>query len=440
MDSQIVSILSLTEQERLQTPGWLSRLKTVHEWLSSAVETVKDNKNFAETLKAAAPWAGAALEATKEVLPPVKFAIKLLDELTKVQEPEALALVACTLAYQSTAVKVLSEIGVAESQRVTSPLQDSVATSLEEFSSFTLPDVVSQPFVHQADRTLEFYARQVGYSPTQIQKIITLIHDRFPDELTSLISNGKSKDKFDPLWRWLQLDPEGRAARAALRRHSEYLKWLFLEAPVLEHEPYALTHIYIDTGCGLLTRSQLDEKGADGKPKRKPFDEDTENGGRQPLLQTVMNLIRDTRFREPIVIQGSAGCGKSSFTLQLSAALREEGLRPIRIRLRDANIEKEFFTALGEAVALEDEIYLRGHNRWPGRKNILQGGAIFRDEIPYREGRICPYVLILDGWDEISVAVNEGFKQRVTELLMNLRRELLGSGPLTRVILTGLFL
>jgi hypothetical protein len=89
---------------------------------------------------------------------------------------------------------------------------------------------------------------------------------------------------------------------------------------VLEHEPYALRHIYIDTGCGILTRAQIEEKGADGRPKRRPFSEEKDNGGRHPLLDTVLNLVGSPIFREPIVIQGSAGSGKSSFTLQLAAA------------------------------------------------------------------------------------------------------------------------
>ena len=34
---------------------------------------------------------------------------------------------------------------------------------------------------------------------------------------------------------------------------------------------------------------------------------------------------------------------------------------------------------------------------------------------------LCPYILILDGWDEISVAVSEGLKIRVKELLLRIR-------------------
>ena len=51
---------------------------------------------------------------------------------------------------------------------------------------------------------------------------------------------------------------------------------------------------------------------------------------------------------------------------------------------------------------------------------------------------ICPYVLILDGWDEISVAVSEGYRVKVERLLLEIRRTVLGANfPKVRVILTG---
>jgi uncharacterized protein YjbI with pentapeptide repeats len=440
MASKLLTVLNLSEQERLQTPPILSKLKTVQEWLSDATEAVKDVSDFSETLQKLSPLAAAGFEATKEVLPPVKFVLKVFQELTKVQEPEALAQLACTLAYQKAVQEAFKEEHP-ESRPGTANLRESFPDTDSNFGSFTLQQALSHPFVHHADRVVEFFAPKAGYSRQQVTGIITKIHDRFPDELQQLIAHGETKEKFDPLWRWLQLDPEGRAARAALRRHAEYTEWAYRKAPVLEREPYALEHIYVETECSKLTRAQLQVERA-GETKPNPFAEGEKNGGRYPLLETVLNYIQSPKFRDAIVIQGTAGSGKSSFTLRLAAALREEGLRPIRIRLRDVNVMKDFFSGLGEALALEDEIYLRGNSRWPDVQNVLLRGAIFQDEVPYLHENslmyMCPHVLILDGWDEISVAVSEGYKQRVKELLMNVRRELLKPyGRIVRVILTG---
>ncbi|MBI4902529.1 MAG: hypothetical protein HY820_02765 [Acidobacteria bacterium] len=153
-----------------------------------------------------------------------------------------------------------------------------------------------------------------------------------------------------------------------------------------------------------------------------------------------MGFIADGGFREPIVIQGSAGCGKSTFTLRLAHHLYCEGLRPIRIRLRDIVIGKELYTQLGEAITFEDDAYLKIKERFPAMGDPLQNGAVFQEEVPFgrRGTKICPYVLILDGWDEISVAVSEGLKGQVKELLLRIRAEFFRAGrPLVRVILTG---
>lgn len=80
------------------------------------------------------------------------------------------------------------------------------------------------------------------------------------------------------------------------------------------------------------------QKSNDGDDRRKnPFDESV--GGRSPMLDRIVNLIGDSKFREAIVVQGVAGAGKSAFTLNLSVELRKLGLRPIRIRMRDLALD-----------------------------------------------------------------------------------------------------
>lgn len=66
-----------------------------------------------------------------------------------------------------------------------------------------------------------------------------------------------------------------------------------------------------------MTHEQL-TKTKKGPFSPNPFLEGEENGGRHKLLETVMGYVTDVNFREPIVIQGSAGSGKSTFTLRLA--------------------------------------------------------------------------------------------------------------------------
>jgi hypothetical protein len=110
-NSKFLTQLNLSPDERLNPPKAIGRLKTVQEWASCAIDTVKDNSDFFSALKEISPWAEAVFSAAKDSLAPVKFVVKLLDELTKIQDPEELARIACTLAYQITAEKAIEGVG-----------------------------------------------------------------------------------------------------------------------------------------------------------------------------------------------------------------------------------------------------------------------------------------------------------------------------------------
>ena len=186
MPNSFLSILNISDQERTHPPRMLGKLKTVTEWMSSAVDAVKDNTDFPGALQAISPWAGAAFAATKDALPPVKFVVKLFEELTKVQEPESLALIAYTLAYEACAEKAIQDSGLPEGAQVIGDLQDSIPTQEVDFASFTLDQAVSHPFVHQADRVVAYYVGKAGYSKSQLPQIISRIHDTFADQLAEV--------------------------------------------------------------------------------------------------------------------------------------------------------------------------------------------------------------------------------------------------------------
>ena len=201
---------------------------------------------------------------------------------------------------------------------------------------------------------LEFYAAQAGYQDRQIERLVGAIHHEFREELRLLISDGENSEKYAPPRNWLGTDSKEALMRESLRRHMQYTRWLFEEAPLLDEEPYALKHIYIDTGCGVLTRKQLQEKDKDGRPMRDPFKRGKENGDVHSLLATVLGYIRNPDFNDAITIQGSAGAGKSSFAKHLAATLAVDGLTPLLVRLRDAaNIGQGLFRTIGDALRYE---------------------------------------------------------------------------------------
>jgi hypothetical protein len=288
-NSKFLTQLNLTPSERLNPPQAIGRLRTIQEWASCAIDAVKDNCDFISALKEISPWAEAVFSAAKDSLAPVKFVVKLLDELTRIQDPEELARIACMLAYQRTAEKAIEKAGSPAHPGIIGSKFDETIDEVD-FSGFTLNQVVTHPFVAQSDKILQRCLPSAGFSPEQVDQVIGYIHEEMPSELNVLITDGKTKEKFDPLFRWLQLPAEGRLSRAALRRHADYVSWVFNQAPVFQCEPYALAHVCIEAECSRLTYGALHSGGKPGQPRPNPFAEGEQNGGRHPLLETVIGL------------------------------------------------------------------------------------------------------------------------------------------------------
>jgi hypothetical protein len=239
------------------------------------------------------------------------------------------------------------------------------------------------------------------------------------------------------------MDGGRQAALAALQTHAKYQRDQYLSEPLFKREPYALQHIYVDTECGKLAWGEIRgprDARRDGDFTRSvdgcdPFSENY--GGRHNLLDTAMGLITDRNFKEPIVIQGVAGAGKSSFTLRLCAELWAKGFHPLRIRLKRLRLSSSLIDALNEAVELTDEDRL-ADLPVARPKDLLLGGEIFRT--PYgSDHSLCRYVLILDGWDELDLSDSKPFREKVGEMLREVRRVFLDPqwSPRVRVIVTG---
>ncbi len=185
--------------------------------------------------------------------------------------------------------------------------------------------------------------------------------------------------------------------------------------------------VYVETECGALTWKQIrkpEEKAREGSrnPQAEggcdPFSENY--GGRQDLLQTVMDRIKEENFREAIVVQGIAGAGKSSFTLRLCAELWQQGFHPIRIRFKRLQLGASLYEALNEAIELIDDDQV---TKLPivRPKDMLLNGDVFKT--PWGGAQwLSRYVLILDGWDELDLTDNKSFREKVSDVLREVRQ------------------
>jgi hypothetical protein len=442
--------LSKNEQENIRK--MLGPVKTVSEYLGKAAKYLKEGKDLAKSLAESAPWLKDVAEAAGAATPVVGVALKLAEKWLEQTHPYELGAVACTLAYQDAAREAVeqvwtSAIGHEEAMKIDDRVAERIRSlppaEEADLSSFSRDAALQHAFVRRADDILGELTQAAGLDEERRVKVFNLTRERFIGKLDLLLSDKKTAPKFAPFKEWMEMDGGRQAALAALQIHAKYQRDQYLSEPLFKREPYALQHIYVSTECGKLTWGEIRgpreaRRGEDfARPaeRRDPFSEN--HGRRHDLLDTVMGLITDRSFKEPIVIQGVAGAGKSSFTLRLCAELWVKGFHPLRVRLKRLRLSSSLIDALNEAVELTDEDRL-ADLPVARPKDLLLGGEIFRTPYGGDHG-LSRYVLILDGWDELDLSDSRPFREKVGEMLREVRRVFLDPQrtPRVRVIVTG---
>jgi Pentapeptide repeats (9 copies) len=447
MADSLITRLNLSAEEKKALGKTTGRIKSVTTFLSDVIDAVKGSQ-LVEGIGKAVPWAAAAGEAVGDVVPPVKFAVKLISKLSEEHDAEALGQLACTLAYQSAIEQTVKAVEVPivtvkEKDELKKQLAQLEPASDIDFSTFAFDNALTHEFVRQADAVLEKFAEAFGYDERQRRQLINGVHFRFVKELKKLLSNGELEQRFRPFMKFMELGTKEQQAYQALREHAEYQLRQFEEEPLFNKEPFALSDIYVETECGDLSWGEInnDSQTGEGRQAQKqervdPFAE--RFGERKSLIDVVMGYIGDAKYDDAIVIQGVAGSGKSSFTLRLCAELIKEGLSPIRVRLRDLQLDKHLSERLPEAVLLSEQDGTKESGATQRPEDLFLKDTIFKQKVRFRNADICPYVLILDGWDEISISATEGFKIRVAKMLEQLRSSYLTPRDMrVRAILTG---
>ena len=238
----------------------------------------------------------------------------------------------------------------------------------------------------------------------------------FVGQVSSLLENVVSSDEMTP--------------EDYLAAHHAWLKWQFNDAPVFSREPYSLKDVYIEPECGVLTWKRIKNDRLDA------FQEDEDCGGRVNLLDSVMEYIGDKDFKELITLQAGPGAGKSAFTLRMANQLLDDDFLPILVRFRDlrlslySNVAELLDDAIRFGPSDEDD-------QVPNPKDSLI--EHFLDATTeYQGNEVSRMVVIMDGWDEVSLTGNESFKDQLSNRLSEIREYFLRkTGKKIRVILTG---
>jgi hypothetical protein len=406
---------------KLRINQTVSKIKSITDYFADAVTAVDGVTSFKTALETGLPWADAAAEG----VPFMKLAVKAIEELTRETDPLRLGQIACTIAFQNSALKAIESVGrpVAERYVISEIRKQLHSMDDVTMSDFSLDSPWTHEFFELAILNLRSAMYMVGYAASDIDKAVDMTKIEFLPSLMLILT----EQKFEPFERYINL---GGTRYAEIERrlllHAGYQKWLFENSAVLGVLPFALSQVYVPADCGILEWEQIKED------LENPFDE--KHGGRSNMLHEVLQIVKSPEYKDPILIQGSAGSGKSSFTLKLFDELIKDGFQPIRIRIRDIDFESNIDDAFGRAVRYTDNNYKIAEP--PTLDGFFADKAFFNEPVSDRHSRISKYVLILDGWDELNVG-DGSFREKIRYMLQSIKSEYISRNPLVRVILTG---
>ncbi len=425
--------------------GALTEIKSVNEFLADLNEAVKDTP-WQEAIANSLPWIGHIGEALADAMGPIKFLTKLWEKYSAITDVNEQGRLIGRMAFQRSVQQAFNAVVVhiipfGTFANAAIDRDSTLDESITFVDGFSLDRANTHKFFMSSMESLRKFLEAVNLDMSIRTRVESEVSRRFSRNFAFILGHRDTSEKFREFQNLLRNDSPGKIF-GLLDQHASYQRWLFEEQRVLNHEPFALQHSYIETDCGELTWKDYQTLVANrnNEPSADPFSE--ESGPRKPLLSRVMELIVDPKFKECIVVQGHAGAGKSSLTKRLCCELLDQGFRPIRIELKDLNVTDigiNLSEALPRAVRLADEDYDSDVIERYLPSNAKLEDAIKGDVRQIDGQKVSNYVLILDAWDEVSIGASEGYQQAIEKMLHRVRDEYLSErwGCRVRVILTG---
>ncbi len=441
-------------QDKATTAKAIKDFKNINKWFSDTCSAFKGTE-LVEALKVTLPWAENIVDAAGESFAVAKFVCKIFENYTKITDTFELAYLACVETYKGSLIEAIKIIGEPKDKNISKlQLQDINENEInpEDFEDFDFSSSINNTFISKYEKNCEKFLKACGYNEEQIFKILRKVRERYNINFNKLLA--ENPKNFQAVINHLELGKKDEEikARKDLENYAYLNNYFFTSESVFFENNYSLSDIYEQVECGCLSwkeicnRQNRDDLGYN-RPKKALDVFDEETGGRELINKIVSELI-DGDYNEPIVIQGPAGSGKSSFTLWLNNKLMEEGLTPIRIQFKhiDFNGDFDLYSELHNAVktataSLKSSIEPKKDDfSCLSSENVFLNGKIFEDTTTYyKNNKLCPYVLILDGWDELSLAQSQTFKDRIDKVLATVKKNLITSNDKSKVkiIVTG---
>ncbi len=411
------------------------------------------NQNIVNAIDDVFPLLKSVSEAASESLRLIKFLTELIAKRKQESDPDKLGHLACTTAFQVAMRRAVSE--TPEPANGTKKISQTVKEKLEakakeisskefsaKFKHFTRNQTTGHPFIKDIEGLLEEYLEAFGYDDSETRKIILRTRFLFDRNLDKVLFNKKTYEHFRPFTEQMLAGAgEWEMVQEALIDHAHFQRRLFEEKPLFGKYPFSLMDVYIETECKKWTWAEYKDTSETGKNHTTVTPKGQYVGKPELLLQHVMLKLKSSKTKDAIIIMGAAGSGKSSFTLRLCTKLIEEGLIPIRVLMQDLLFNIDIEDAILKAIQFP--ILEERACKWPIQdiKTALvrQKNKIFNQTIHLGNTMICPYVFIMDGWDDLETSYDKSFADCLGLLLNKIYYRFLHPSEASpvRVILTG---
>lgn len=167
MMDRLHQAFALSPHDKAAVDQTVGRIKGVATFLSDAAESVKD-ADLITTIKEATPWwVEATGSAAAQSFPVVKFVASLFEKLTEEPDPQAVGLLACTLAYQQSVEEAITwaaspKEAKTDANEVKRRIAALDSSSSFDFTTFSLGNALQHPFLTHADELLDVFLHGVG--------------------------------------------------------------------------------------------------------------------------------------------------------------------------------------------------------------------------------------------------------------------------------------
>lgn len=423
----------MTEVSELQRS--LDTSIELSDFFQQLVDASEHSPRLVAALSQVVPWSSDVLGAAAEAFPVVRFVQKCLSTLGREPDPVKLAPLAFKLAYLRATELTLRGLDISSKERRTTRLAVRAGMAVPyTFDAVTLDSADQHALIKDGEFFLEQTLSALGLTESEVNNSVSATRRRFKAELRLLLAHADSAEQFAPLRRWLENRDLQAARVAALDEFAQLARYIFEQAPVFGSERFSVADVYVDLDCGQVRWSEL-HQDQDVPLRQDPFSDAC--GGRRASTDTILDILALPE-REPIVIQGVAGAGKSTLSLRVASAILDAGLVPVRIRLRDLPSDGDLLEGIGHAVrklALSHKDF-----PMPALESVdpakLISYEILGEKAKLAGHALCKYVFILDGWDELTVSGSDTFQRRVERVLRRVREQLVDVYA-AKVVVTG---